>query len=638
METGSLKRFPGMKKSIVIAAAIVALLLPSSFCVRPAGARQITLPLRLDFGQVRQALVDQIYREPGEQVTLVDDGTGCQLLRLFAPQVNAVTGRLRLVSRGIAHLGVSVNDQCVTPLTWNGFLEVFAQPQIDVQKKTLSIRIVESHIYDEQRQHEFLTGKLREVVTTAVLPRLEACTVDLSQPVNRLLTLFPQFLPNREEKISRILATLTMSNPRVYKHNLGFTLSFQIEPQAKQTARPFLIKEKAREIRRKRLERWDAFLTFVIKHMARNNPGPVRQELMSILIDARYRIVEKRSVLQAEGPDPVPGLFVQAWVRLRPVMQQGLPGSRQKDQPERAELVAIGDSLAALARDAPQTGFEVSDEGLRSLARVIDPASTEDPVRYDTAVDPELRRLFGFGEPLPPPQINPAIDVVSMRYHQDDSPAAFRFLQRMAAWVLPAATAALEVDGAAELNQWVPDKTELSRYLPKVRGLLQNMTEQTLAQTQLDPQYHDLYRYLVLATAWQESCWRQFVRTGDKIAPLTSSGGSVGLMQINQQVWRGIYDQKGLLGDIAYNGRAGCEILLHYLRDFAIGKGEHRKPGGDDNLARATYAAYNGGPSQLSRYRLPDTTPSLKKIDALWWQKYQAVREGREMEVLTCYE
>jgi soluble lytic murein transglycosylase-like protein len=171
-----------------------------------------------------------------------------------------------------------------------------------------------------------------------------------------------------------------------------------------------------------------------------------------------------------------------------------------------------------------------------------------------------------------------------------------------------------------------------------VRELLQKATEQTLSAEQLDAQYHGLYRHLVLATAWQESCWRQFIRTGDTIAPLKSSGGSVGLMQINQQVWRGIYDQKGLLGDMAYNGRAGCEILLHYLRDFAIGKGEHRKPGGDDNLAHATYAAYNGGPSQLSRYRLPDTKPSLKKIDALWWQKYQAVREGREMDVVTCYE
>ena len=618
--------------------AFVVLLSCGCLFASSAGARQIRLPLRFDFGQVRQALLEQVFQEPGEQCTLVDDGSGCQLLKLFAPQVDAVRGRLRLVSRGSAHLGVRVKDQCAAPLEWNGFLEVFSEPQIDPQKKLLLFKIIDFHIYDEQRQHEFLTGRLWDEVKTQALPRLAACSIDLSQPINRLSGIFPQFLPGREEERNRLMATLIMSNPRVYKNSLGITLSFQVEPRAKKPVKPSVITEKAQELKKRRLERWDAFLTFVIKRMARNNPGPVRQELLNVLLDARYKIVEKLTALKADATDPVPGLFVQAWSRLKPIVQQRPSGSRQKEHTERAELVAIGDSLATLAQQAPETGFEVSDEGLRSFGRVIDPASAEDPVRYDTAVDPELRQLFGFGEPLPQPEINPAIDFTSLSYTDDGAPSGSRLWRRIAAWVLPAAAAAPEADAVPQLNSWVPDKKELSRYLPLVRELLQKATEQTLSSAQLDAQYHGLYRHLVLATAWQESCWRQFIRTGDTIAPLTSSGGSVGLMQINQQVWRGIYDQKGLLGDIAYNGRAGCEILLHYLRDFAIGKGEQRKPGGDDNLARATYAAYNGGPSQLSRYRLPETKPSLKKIDALWWQKYQAVRQGREMDVITCYE
>ena len=627
-----------MKQKHFITAAAVALLSYVWFFAGTAGARQISIPVRLDFRQVRQALIEQIYREPGEQCTMLDDGTGCQLLRLSAPQVDAVKGRLRIISRGSAHLGISVNDQCVTPLEWNGFLEVLGEPQVDAQKKVLSFKIVESHIYDEQRQQEFLAGKLGDAVKTAILPRLETCAVDLSQPINRLFTLFPQFLPHREEKINQLMATLAMSQPRVYKDSLGITLSFQFEPQAGKTAKQGLKAEKVAEIRKRRLERWDAFLTFVIKRMARNNPGPVRQELLNVLIDARYKIVEKLTVLKAEASDPVPGLFVAAWAQLKPILRQRSPGFGQRDQQQNADLVTIGDSLASLAQQSPETGFEVSDEGLRSLARIIDPASTEDPVRYDTTVDPELRRLFGFGEPLPQPHINPGIDFAFMRYNVDSASPGTSFWRLIAAWVIPDATAAPEADAVSQLNNWVPDKKELSRYLPLVRELLQNVTEQTLSTDQLDAQYHGLYRHLVLATAWQESCWRQFIRKGDTVAPLKSSGGSVGLMQINQQVWRGIYDPRGLLGDIAYNGRAGCEILLHYLRDFAIGKGEQHKPGGDDNLARATYAAYNGGPSQLSRYRLPETKQSLKKIDALWWQKYQAVRAGREMDVATCYE
>ena len=89
-----------MKQKLFITAAAAALLLSSSLFATTAAARQITIPLRLDLGQVRQALIEQVYQEPGEQCTLLDDGTGCQILRLSAPQVDAVKGRLRLISRG----------------------------------------------------------------------------------------------------------------------------------------------------------------------------------------------------------------------------------------------------------------------------------------------------------------------------------------------------------------------------------------------------------------------------------------------------------------------------------------------------------------------------------------------------------
>jgi len=88
---------------------------------------------------------------------------------------------------------------------------------------------------------------------------------------------------------------------------------------------------------------------------------------------------------------------------------------------------------------------------------------------------------------------------------------------------------------------------------------------------------------------------------------------------------------------MAYNARAGAEILLHYLRDYAIARGEHRKDGGIGNLARATYAVYNGGPRHLTRYRSRATPRSLKAIDEGIWEKFVAVQQGRELEVARCY-
>jgi hypothetical protein len=109
----------------------------------------------------------------------------------------------------------------------------------------------------------------------------------------------------------------------------------------------------------------------------------------------------------------------------------------------------------------------------------------------------------------------------------------------------------------------------------------------------------------------------------------------VGMMQVNRQTWRGVYDLNGLSGDIEYNSNAGSEILLYYLSRYAIAKKEDKQPGGQ--LARATYSAYNGGPRALGRYRNASTIPALKKVDEAFWTKFRSVSAGKELGVKSCY-
>jgi soluble lytic murein transglycosylase-like protein len=125
------------------------------------------------------------------------------------------------------------------------------------------------------------------------------------------------------------------------------------------------------------------------------------------------------------------------------------------------------------------------------------------------------------------------------------------------------------------------------------------------------------------------------VRKGEKLAPLASATGDVGLMQVNRNTWRGLYDVKGLSGDIAYNTSAGSEILLYYLSRYAIRKKENAQPNG--NLARATYSAYNGGPRALSRYRDPKTPAVWKRVDDEFFKKFRVVSGGQELGVKSCY-
>ncbi|HSK30046.1 MAG TPA: lytic transglycosylase domain-containing protein, partial [Candidatus Limnocylindria bacterium] len=156
-----------------------------------------------------------------------------------------------------------------------------------------------------------------------------------------------------------------------------------------------------------------------------------------------------------------------------------------------------------------------------------------------------------------------------------------------------------------------------------------------LGKSKLKPEHQQLYRHIVFATGWQESCWRQFIKKGAKLAPLASSTGDVGLMQVNRVVWRNVYDVKGLNGDMGYNGNAGAEILYHYLTRYAIAKNEDQQPNG--HLARATYSAYNAGPRGVARYRGVRQSPTWKQVDEAFWVKFQAISSGQDLAVKSCY-
>ena len=326
----------------------------------------------------------------------------------------------------------------------------------------------------------------------------------------------------------------------------------------------------------------------------------------------------------------MPGLFLDTWGRLGPIVKQALPGVSPQVAGRYTGFISAMDGVASLGGVAQQLGLlRVTPDTLRSASALLGTGAA-DPLAYTLDVDAGLRTLLGFSGELPAPRLSPGVELDSLRVPGRPDPKARAQLR---SWFLPPAFAAQE--DFDRLNQWIPATPELPGYLAEVRRLLTQASTAALAKTKLAPQYHALYRQIVFAAAWQESCWRQFVRKGDKLTPLASSTGDVGLMQVNRKTWRGLYNVNGLSGDIAYNSGAGSEILLYYLSRYAIRKMEDKQPGG--NLARATYSSYNGGPGQLGRYRNAKTPAVWKRVDDAFWTKFRSVSAGQELGVKSCY-
>ena len=189
-----------------------------------------------------------------------------------------------------------------------------------------------------------------------------------------------------------------------------------------------------------------------------------------------------------------------------------------------------------------------------------------------------------------------------------------------------------------KLKRVVVNVANASEYRTNYAQLLHYGAQHQIAQENIDYRYRGLYIRLVESAAWQESCWRQFIidSNGNRITYLESSTGDLGLMQVNKHVWRGFYNIDRLEWDVLYNAGAGMQILARLLDGTELKRGAF-SAGKPDELARSIYSAYNGGPSSYRRWRGHE--PRLQRlIDASFWQKYQAVLHGHQIDILSCAE
>ena len=111
--------------------------------------------------------------------------------------------------------------------------------------------------------------------------------------------------------------------------------------------------------------------------------------------------------------------------------------------------MTAADALMALERLGPAAGLDISADGLRRLARLLNDNPSLDPLQFLDEIDPELQNLLDLGIPE---EIGPRKK--SQGFNLQFVPSAF------------AATS------SDRLNRWVPSPDELGPYTREVRRLL----------------------------------------------------------------------------------------------------------------------------------------------------------------------
>ncbi|MBI4693533.1 MAG: lytic transglycosylase domain-containing protein [Gammaproteobacteria bacterium] len=592
-----------------------------------AGAGTVRVDVPLDYRLVQDAIVAQVFTGPGHSVSTPPALSGCITLTLTEPRIDAAAGRVRLVSRVVAHNGSPLpGGGCLELLDWEGRVETFVEPVVGPNHDSLAFRIVESHFaagaagpgLAPPQLADWVKSTLQPVLLTTLEPLLQHFALDL-KPLVAAAHILLAGVPVAQGALAQsIVDSLRIERATADDRALTVMLALDApdpDPNRQPPPAPPL---DAEELQRwtAAWQSWDAYATWLIKYLAMGVDARLRDALVDVLFDARHDLLEALAGDET-AQDPVRALFFKTWARLEPVLRELQAELPPGDALHYVGFITATDALRNLDQAAPYLGLRIDRDTLRRFARLLLPALQDAALEYSTALDPELRKLLGFGPPLPVEELTTSwLDwLVARAYAAGLDPALVR-----------------------KLNGRAPTDGDLDAYLRDVDTLLKQLAEVELAQPKVPAQFAPVYRNLLLATAWEETCWRQFEARNGKVQPMQSGVGAIGLMQVNKHVWRGVYDLNQLAADISYNARAGNEILVHYLVDYAIKKGEHKATGDANSLARATYAIYNGGPGQMRRYREQGTKPQLREIDQAFWEKYQALlaKPGAEA-VRECY-
>jgi hypothetical protein len=606
-----------------------------------AESRTVAIPLTLPYSFIETVLEDDIFGGRGGKLLVRSPGQVLPPIELWAPEVGHKKNLLKIRVR-VRVTPAELAGEDSYPRHWQGYLEVLQRVSMDARSWLLEVQTEESRLLDSSGKPTFVHDLLWNLLKAQAHKFLDQFHMDLSFPVEDLEDLLGEvFEPDIQEQVRGWLRTLRAGQlwlgPDALKVKVLLDVDLPSVPDTCEEEPPKPLS--AKEIKQF-IEYWELWDAFLVRELLSLSGRPLTQQdrdtLLVILLEQRYGFLE---ALKNPGRrrDLVRQQFLSTWAGLSPILRKYLLRKSSPSLYKYLAFLTALDAMQVLDSLGPALGLEVSQAGLARLARLVSRGEAPEPLRYRYGVDGELRKLLGL-------DATPPLSPVPARRQGDgseQSPQGKSKHQGAPSWLVrfvASAWAEEQPNGVnSEIDRWIPPRKRSSTYLRRVRELVARTADTTLENSELHNSHAAFFRDLMAAVAWQESCWRQFVRRGDGVTYLRSyNGTSVGLMQVNERVWRGLYDPRKLRWSIRYNSSAGGEILELYLRRYALRLINPEDGNDRELLAGAVYAVYNGGPRQLKRYLKRFRDGRLYKADRLFGKKYEWVQAGKYAEVARC--
>jgi hypothetical protein len=354
---------PARRGLVAIALAVLA--------AAPARARVVEFPIRLDLGFVRQRMVETLFDGKDETTRVWRDASQCNDVALAHPKLSERGGQLHVVADFDARLGAPVGNWCLNATRRQGVLDAALEARLHPTLPIVEFRVVSSELLDPDGKKRFV-GSLWDWVRAQVHPHLETLRLDLYQPMSELKTFLPMLFPGTDlERLKHLIESTALGSVRVADGAITLRVKLDVaDPAPRASAAPPAPEAALSEAEIERWDRawqsWDGFLTFLVKHSAKDAGDETRDALRALLLDARQDVNEILESSEPRTGDPVKPLFLKTWTRLAPILRQistPLPGQAALHY---VSLITAADAFAALQDLGPDYGVQLNTDGLRA--------------------------------------------------------------------------------------------------------------------------------------------------------------------------------------------------------------------------------------------------------------------------------
>ncbi len=628
-ETVMVKNF---KRCILLVVMLVGM---AFFFPGGASSQTMYIPVTIDYPLLRSLVIYSSFPCTDQTAQVLFLNNGCTSIILSDPRYRAEQSHVRGDFRLRVKAGSQSQTGCADPVEWDGYLTVLQNPVINKGDWGLSFKTVEYRLLDMDHKPASVPEAIRELIDVWAYDYINHISVKLLPPFEQFKVLFSEvFPPKLHSSAVKMIAGMTVESPVCESDALRIYLRFTTDEiiDKNKELQKFRESPLPREDATELWKTWDTFLVYLI-HML--TPETLTKDEKQILLDTLLETRYSFTTALSEGMitrEFVGEEFVAAWQELAPVFRKHFGGSPSQDIMSYLAFFTVTDALAALNELIVDLGIEINEDTLRLMASFLSKGKKV-PLEYQSTVDETLKGVLDLERPIQHPLPPPNPLSYDMR----------RTVGTIIAVLFPSSAWAdenEEITTAGDRDQWVYSRENIDPYLERVRALLEQVSASTIENGKIPDDYHDLYRLIVFSTTWQESCFRQFKKKQGAVNYLRSyNNTSVGIMQINEIVWRGIYDPEKLRWDIQYNINAGCQILETYLCRYALKRIEKLQLESkidNDTMARTVYAMYNGGPRDFYKFLKRSRTGKYYQSDQLFWDKYRWVKNGEWSNIRIC--